>query len=151
MFDTRIKRELASCRQERDQLQNILKALSQSMALIEFSPEGRILDANPLFLRVVGYRLEELQGQPHSLLCRSELSNSPAYGQFWQRLARGESISDKFPRLTKQGQDIWLEARTSGWRPATFRYAMLRARCTRSSNWPRTLPNASRRPSDYAT
>ncbi len=110
MFDTRIKRELASCRQERDQLQNILKALSQSMALIEFSPEGRILDANPLFLRVVGYRLEELQGQPHSLLCRSELSNSPAYGQFWQRLARGESISDKFPRLTKQGQDIWLEA-----------------------------------------
>lgn len=110
MFDTRIKRELASCRQERDQLQNILKALSQSMALIEFSPEGRILDANPLFLRVVGYRLEELQGQPHSLLCRSELSNSPAYGQFWQRLARGESISDKLPRLTKQGQDIWLEA-----------------------------------------
>ena len=110
MFDTRIKRELASCHQERDQLQNILKALSQSMALIEFSPEGRILDANPLFLRVVGYRLEELQGQPHSLLCRSELSNSPAYGQFWQRLARGESISDKLPRLTKQGQDIWLEA-----------------------------------------
>ena len=40
-----------------------LQAIRQSMAMIEFTPDGIILDANPAFLGVVNYRLEEIVGK----------------------------------------------------------------------------------------
>ena len=47
--------------------QATLHALSQSQAMIEFDPQGKILDANPNFLQAMGYRLEEIRGQHHRL------------------------------------------------------------------------------------
>ena len=80
------------------------------MALIEFRPDGTILDANPPFLALIGYHLEELVGQHHRLFCPADFSQSPDYAKFWQRLARGEKFSDRVLRLTKGGAEIWLEA-----------------------------------------
>ena len=87
-----------------------LQAIRQSMAMIEFTPDGIVLDANPAFLGVVHYRLEEIVGQHHRLFCSRSLSESLAYQQFWQRLRQGEHFSDRFPRLTRDGQEVWLEA-----------------------------------------
>ncbi|AXF75858.1 methyl-accepting chemotaxis protein [Erwinia tracheiphila] len=81
-----------------------------AVAIMELTPEGKILNANPLFLQKMGYRLEEIVGQHHRMFCPEQLLASPEYTQFWQRLARGESFSDKFLRLTKQGKKIWFEA-----------------------------------------
>lgn len=87
-----------------------LQAIRQSMAMIEFTPDGIILDANPAFLGVVNYRLEEIVGKHHRLFCSRNLSESLAYQQFWQRLRQGEHFSDRFPRLTQDGKEVWLEA-----------------------------------------
>ena len=87
-----------------------LAAVSRSMAMIEFTPDGIILDANPAFLGVVNYRLEEIVGKHHRLFCSRSLSESLAYQQFWQRLRQGEHFSDRFPRLTQDGKEVWLEA-----------------------------------------
>ncbi|WP_312044771.1 PAS domain-containing methyl-accepting chemotaxis protein [Erwinia sp.] len=87
-----------------------LSSLNNAIAMIEFTPEGRILTANALFLQAVGYTLNEIVGQHHRIFCTNELIQSPEYGQFWQRLARGESFSDKFLRLGKNNRTIWLEA-----------------------------------------
>lgn len=87
-----------------------LQAIRQSMAMIEFTPDGIILNANDAFLSVVRYRLEEIVGQHHRLFCSRNLSESPAYQQFWQRLRQGEHFSDRFPRLTRDGKEVWLEA-----------------------------------------
>ncbi|AVO54874.1 PAS domain-containing methyl-accepting chemotaxis protein [Ectopseudomonas mendocina] len=87
-----------------------LQAIRQSMAMIEFTPDGIILNANDAFLSVVQYRLEEIVGQHHRLFCPRNLSESPAYQQFWQRLRQGEHFSDRFPRLTRDGKEVWLEA-----------------------------------------
>lgn len=46
-----------------------LASIRRSMAMIEFTPDGIILDASPAFLNVVGYRLEEVVGQHHRLFC----------------------------------------------------------------------------------
>ncbi|TGT79111.1 PAS domain-containing protein, partial [Mesorhizobium sp. M5C.F.Ca.ET.164.01.1.1] len=35
---------------------------------------------------------------------------SPAYANFWQRLASGEFISDEFVRYGKNGKEIWIQA-----------------------------------------
>jgi methyl-accepting chemotaxis protein len=48
--------------------QAITKALERSLAMIEFTPNGDIISANPNFLSCVGYTLAEIKGQsPHVL------------------------------------------------------------------------------------
>ena len=42
-------------------------AIRKSQAVIEFSMDGTVLDANDNFLKALGYRLEEIQGQHHSM------------------------------------------------------------------------------------
>jgi methyl-accepting chemotaxis protein len=87
-----------------------IRAIKQHMAVIEFTPDGTILDASPAFLQVVGYELNEVVGQHHRLFCSKAVSSSAAYEQFWRRLRAGEGFSDRFMRLTRDGKDLWLEA-----------------------------------------
>ena len=56
----------------RERLQNAnyigtMQALSRTQAIIEFDTDGIILDANDKFLQTMGYRLDEIKGQHHSL------------------------------------------------------------------------------------
>lgn len=45
----------------------IISALERSQAIIEFDPTGRILHANRNFLDAMGYGLDEVHGQHHSV------------------------------------------------------------------------------------
>ncbi|WP_435817422.1 methyl-accepting chemotaxis protein [Metapseudomonas otitidis] len=87
-----------------------LASIRRTMAMIEFTPDGIILDANPAFLDVVGYRLDEVVGQHHRMFCAREFAHSSAYQQFWERLRKGERFSDRFARLARDGREVWLEA-----------------------------------------
>lgn len=87
-----------------------LRSLKNTVACIEFRPDGIILAANSLFLSVMGYSLQEIVGQHHRIFCPPALLTSPDYALFWQRLRSGESFSNKFMRMTKSGAPIWLEA-----------------------------------------
>lgn len=86
------------------------KALGNTMPVIEFTPEGIIQKASPLFLTAMGYRGDEIIGRHHSMFCPPALVNSPEYHHFWRRLAAGESFSDKYLRLAKGDRPVWLEA-----------------------------------------
>lgn len=87
-----------------------LNSLHDAIATVEFTPQGEILTANGLFLECMGYELAEIVGQPHHIFCTPSYSHSAQYREFWQRLGRGESFSDKFSRLAKNGRPVWLEA-----------------------------------------
>ena len=89
---------------------HILDSLKKSVAFIEFTPDGVILDANTNFLNTVGYTLEEIKGKHHSIFCDTSYVKSNDYKQFWQQLANGKSVNDRFLRFTKSGKPIWLEA-----------------------------------------
>ncbi len=110
MFGSRLRGELQQCQQELLANQEVMGAIRRTLAMIEFTPQGEILDANEAFLAVMGYRLEELRGQSHRLFCAKEQLASPAYAAFWRRLAAGESFSDRYMRIAKDGREIWLEA-----------------------------------------
>ncbi len=86
----------------------ILDAVSKSLAMIQFTPEGVILDANENFLNAVGYRLDEVVGKHHRIFCDRQYAESPAYRQFWADLANGNSIVSEFRRITKSGKDLWI-------------------------------------------
>ncbi len=83
-------------------------AIKKSLAFIEFTPEGNIISANENFCRTVGYSLNEIQGQHHSIFCTDEFIQSNK--DFWPSLARGEYKSGLFERRNKYGEVIWLEA-----------------------------------------
>ena len=87
-----------------------IEAIARSQAVIEFDMRGNILTANSNFLRAVGYTLEEVQGQHHSMFCDDILVRSEAYRNFWADLGEGKFKSARFHRLAKHGAAIWLQA-----------------------------------------
>lgn len=89
---------------------SLLEAINRSIARIEFNLQGKMLDANESFLRVVGFSLEELRGQHHSVLCTPEYSASAEYKKFWKKLESGEFVTGMFERRDKQGRTVWLSA-----------------------------------------
>jgi methyl-accepting chemotaxis protein len=88
----------------------LLAALDRSQAIIEFKPDGTIIKANANFLRVMGYRLDEIVGRHHSMFVDPAERDSPAYREFWDKLRRGEFEAVQFRRLAKDGREVWLEA-----------------------------------------
>lgn len=106
----KLKRELSHYRQQYEQAHAVQQAIHAHMAVIEFSIEGEILDANSHFLSVVGYSLNDIVGEHHRIFCSEELANSSEYAAFWQQLQQGKSQKGTFSRLNQQGDIIWLEA-----------------------------------------
>ncbi|MEN5300890.1 MULTISPECIES: PAS domain-containing methyl-accepting chemotaxis protein [unclassified Pseudomonas] len=90
--------------------ESLLKAIGRSMAVVEFTPQGRVIKANENFLVTMGYRLEEVVGRHHGLFCLPHERESGAYREFWASLNRGEYHSHRFERINKQGQTVYLEA-----------------------------------------
>lgn len=88
----------------------ILTAISKSHAMIEFSPQGKILSANAMFLKTMGYELGEIVGMHHSVFVDADYAKSDAYSSFWQALSRGEAQTASFKRHTKGGSTVWLHA-----------------------------------------
>jgi methyl-accepting chemotaxis protein len=91
-------------------LQATLDAISKAQAVIEFSLDGIIENANENFLRTMGYRLDEIRGQHHSMFMDAVESQGPEYRIFWEALKRGESQTREFRRYGKAGREVWLQA-----------------------------------------
>lgn len=87
-----------------------ITALSRAQAIIEFTPDGKIITANQNFLSALGYEIPEIQGRHHSMFCEASYVSSNAYTAFWQKLASGELISDEFMRLGKGGRKVFIQA-----------------------------------------
>ena len=89
---------------------SVLSAIYNHVAYIEFTPEGKVLDANDLFLDTVGYKREEVIGKHHRMFCDSDYAKSSEYSQFWQALQGANSTSGTFMRFNANGEKLWLEA-----------------------------------------
>jgi len=91
-------------------LRGQVEAIKKSQAVIEFNLDGTIINANDNFLSVVGYTLDEIKGQHHSMFVEPEYKVSPEYRQFWEALNRGEYRADEFKRIGKGGKEVWIQA-----------------------------------------
>ncbi|MGJ8529297.1 methyl-accepting chemotaxis protein [Maritalea sp.] len=88
----------------------IVAGISRSQAVIEFDLSGTIITANENFLSVLGYELDEIVGQHHSLFIDPEYAKGVEYADFWKRLSAGEFFSDEFMRIAKGGKEVWIQA-----------------------------------------
>ena len=90
--------------------QGQIDAIDKSQAVIQFNMDGTIISANDLFLRAMGYSLEEIKGKHHSMFAEPGFAASSEYRQFWERLNRGEFDTGEYKRIGKGGKEIWLQA-----------------------------------------
>jgi methyl-accepting chemotaxis protein len=87
-----------------------LAAIDRSQAMIEFSLDGVILNANENFLKALGYALNEIKGQHHSLFVDPSYRQTNEYRLFWDKLARGEFDAGQYKRIGKGGREVWIQA-----------------------------------------
>ncbi len=113
MFDFHRKSDLAEIEQCTRAIAGMsakLAAISRSMAMIEFSPDGVVIAANDNFCKSMGYSLEQICGKHHRIFCEQAYANSEDYRKLWRDLGRGEAVSGTFLRHNRQGGEVWLEA-----------------------------------------
>jgi len=91
-------------------LEGQVAAIGKSNAVIEFTLEGRIVNANENFLKLMGYTLEEIKGQQHSMFAEPAYRASDEYRRFWEKLGRGEYDAGQYKRLGKDGREVWILA-----------------------------------------
>ena len=99
-------RFLVGCQDERSQI----TAVNRVMAVIEFDLEGRVLHANQNFLNIMGYSLDELKGQHHSMFVPPSERIDGDYRTFWDSLRAGNFEARRFRRVGKGGREVWLNA-----------------------------------------
>ncbi|WP_322097540.1 PAS domain-containing methyl-accepting chemotaxis protein [Pelagibius sp. Alg239-R121] len=92
------------------EMEMMLAALDKSQAVIHFKPDGTILFANENFLGALGYALDEIQGQHHSMFVEPGYAKTAEYQQFWESLAQGNYQAAEYKRITKDGSEIWIQA-----------------------------------------
>lgn len=91
-------------------LRAVLAAFSCATAIIEFDPDGHILNANDNFLRIFGYQLEEIRGQHHGVFVAPEERQSAAYRAHWQTLRQGKFLVAQVRRFAKDAREVWIQA-----------------------------------------
>ena len=105
-----VRYDITEAELERQNARGILSAIDQSYAYIEFDLGGNVLNANKNFLGVLGYQLEEIKGRHHRMFVEPGYANSVAYADFWRDLNAGKAQNNTFKRLTKSGDEIWIQA-----------------------------------------
>ncbi len=88
-----------------------MDAINSTAAYIEFTPQGKILTANNLFVQALGYSsLDEIVGQHHRMFCDKEYIKTAEYAKFWEDLSQGLSKSGEYERFSKSGDSVWISA-----------------------------------------
>ena len=103
-------REVTEELQQSNENEAFIKALLRSTAVIQFKLDGTVVTANEQFLQGMSYSLKQILGKHHRMFCTPEEASSQQYKAFWERLNRGEYVSDRFKRIDSNGRDVWLEA-----------------------------------------
>jgi PAS domain S-box-containing protein len=88
----------------------IFTAINNTIATVEFNMDGRIINANDMYLRMMNYTLDEIENKTDRIF--SDKSNEPIelYNKFWAELNQGVVQRGDYKRITKDGREMWLSA-----------------------------------------
>jgi len=86
-----------------------LAAIDKAQAVISFTLDGIILEANDNFLATMGYERDEVLGQHHRMFVTAADRASAAYLDFWEKLGRGEYDAGLYRRMDRRGREVWIQ------------------------------------------
>lgn len=96
---------------ESQRMKGVVDAIDASFAFIEFDIQGNVLNANANFISAMQYAdAKEVTGKHHRIFVESSYASSPEYTRFWEELRAGKIQSGEFKRLTKHGNEIFLQS-----------------------------------------
>ena len=84
-----------------------INAIAKVQGVVECSPEGRVINGNEIFLKFMGYALDDVKDKPYSMFVDAELH--AADKDLWQALQRGESRQGEFRLLTRDRREVWVQ------------------------------------------
>ena len=87
-----------------------LGSLGKEYCIVEYKPDGTVITANENFTTLLNVKLSNIVGRHHSIFVDAEYAKSAEYKAFWEKLGRGESISQKFKRVRTDGTAFWIQA-----------------------------------------
>lgn len=87
-----------------------IAAINRSQAVIEFTLDGTIVNANQNFLTTVGYSLDEVKGKHHRIFVDAGERDGPEYLALWDALRQGRYQSAEFKRMRKDGKPVYIQA-----------------------------------------
>lgn len=102
--------DITAEKMKRADMEGRLIAIGKSQAVIEFSMDGTILDANDNFLKALGYGLSEIKGRHHSMFVDPATRGSGDYTEFWSSLNRGQYQASEYKRIGSGGREVWIQA-----------------------------------------
>ncbi|MCW5667597.1 MAG: PAS domain-containing protein [Piscinibacter sp.] len=105
-----VRYDITSAEIERHNARGVLAAIDSAYAFVEFDLAGHVQNANPNFLALMGYALEEVKGKHHRQFVEPAEAASAEYQQFWADLGAGRSHSRVFRRFARGGAEVWIQA-----------------------------------------
>ena len=96
--------------QKNRELTSIYNAMDRVQAMIQFKPDGTIIEANENFCATLKYHPSEIVGQHHRIFVDAAMANSDEYRQLWEKINRGDFVAGEFKRIAKDGSEVWIQA-----------------------------------------
>jgi methyl-accepting chemotaxis protein len=85
-----------------------IESLTKFSACLELEVDGTMVGANELFLKLMGYGLEEIKGKNHSMFVDEADRRRPEYAELWASLGQGIPKTGEYRRVGKGGKPVWL-------------------------------------------
>jgi methyl-accepting chemotaxis protein len=82
-----------------------INAIAKVQGVIECTPDGNVLNANEIFLELLGYTLEDVKGRNYAKLADADAQ----IGDLWPALQRGESRHGEFRLTSFDKREVWVQ------------------------------------------
>ncbi|MEX6666953.1 methyl-accepting chemotaxis protein [Pseudomonas sp. W2-17] len=110
MFNSKVKKQVATLSSELVTLKNFHDALMQEMLSLTVDSDLRITDANSKFCAAIGYSHDELVGNPMAAFVPSYVATMPCFRNFKAAATSGTAVTDDYRFVSKSGPLIWIHA-----------------------------------------
>ncbi len=100
--------ELQATQEQMKRKQSETNAVLSSLSTIELDLEGKVMMANPVFLGITGFSLNEIQGQLYQSLIPNRGNDSIQYEMMWDSIRSGRSFSGEFRIVNKAQKELWM-------------------------------------------
>lgn len=101
---TEEKRLEQVAKKKQKELNSYLEGINNTVASAEFEPDGTFHNANEIFLKVLGYKAEELTGKSTEFF----MGDDHVTVMMWENLRLGKFFSGEFKMKDKTGKELWL-------------------------------------------
>lgn len=85
--------------------QNQLNAIDLSIIKSEYTPEGKLISANDMFVSTLGYKKEEVMDKDVFFFVKDD--EKEKFEVLWQKILRGMPFEGRLCRITKRGKERW--------------------------------------------